>query len=319
MALQQENRVTKKENLDKYSEHVSCNLCGCGEYKILFTSTLTDDDFRYGYEQQYSISQKSPRCGQIVQCKRCMLVYVNPREKPRDIIHSYTMVKDERYLTEQTARRATFLRGLRLIEKYCPQKGRLLDVGCFVGLFLDLARTDGWSVLGIEPSQWAADYAKKRLNLNVLQGAFEDFELDDESFDTVTMWDVIEHLNDPKSILSTLHKKLKDQGILFLNTFNYDSIFRKTLGRKYWFIERMHIYYFSPTTIKKMFEACNYEVLKIIPHFKTLSLGYYITRLKEVNRFLATVAGYIGSFYLFGKRNITMYAGQMTIIARKMK
>lgn len=316
MALYQERIVTKEENLNKYFEHVACNLCGYDAYKVLFISTLTDDDFKHSYGQ-YSISQKSPRCGQIVQCERCGLVYVNPREKHQDIIHSYTMVKDEKYLDEERTRSATFLRGLRLIEKYCSQKGSLLEVGCFAGLFLDLARRRGWSVLGIEPSQWAVEYARKKLNLNVLQGAFEDFKFDDDSFDAVTMWDVLEHLPDPKSTLSTLQKKLKKQGILFLNTFNYDSIFRKIFGRKYWFIERMHIYYFSPTTITKMLEACNYRILKIFPHFKTLSLGYYITRLRDVSGFLATIIDPLSSLFFLKKCNITVYVGQMTIIARK--
>jgi 2-polyprenyl-3-methyl-5-hydroxy-6-metoxy-1,4-benzoquinol methylase len=295
-----------------YLENVSCNLCGGNAYKILFTSTLTDDDFKRGYAQ-YSVSEKSPGCGQIVQCEQCGLVYVNPREKLRDIIHSYSMVKDEGYLKEREARSATFLRGLHFLEKYCPQKGRLLDIGCFTGLFLDLARSHGWSVMGIEPSQWAARYARE----NMLEGAIEDFKLEDDSFDVVTMWDVAEHLCDPKSALSMLNRTLKKRGILLLNTFNYDSIFRKIFGRRYWFIERMHIYYFTPRTIVKMLEACNYEVLKIIPHFKTLSLGYYITRLRDVSRISAVMINPLSSLFLLNDRNITAYAGQVTIIARK--
>ena len=316
MALCQKSIITKEENLKKYFEYVVCNLCGSNVYKILFTSTISEDDLKHSYAQ-YSISQKSPGYGQIVQCKRCGLVYVNPREKYRDIIRNYSMVQDEKYLTEESARSATFRRELDLIEKFCPHKGSLLDVGCFTGLFLELARRRGWSVSGIEPSHWAVAYAREKLNLNLMQGVFEDFKFDDRSFDAITLWDVIEHITDPKSTLLALHKKLKDQGILLLNTFNYDSIFRRIFGKKYWFIERMHIYYFNPGTIKKMLEACNYKVLKVIPHFKTLSLGYYITRLRDVNRPLAAIIEPVSSLFALGKRNITMHVGQMTIIASK--
>jgi 2-polyprenyl-3-methyl-5-hydroxy-6-metoxy-1,4-benzoquinol methylase len=312
MALYQETNLNNEGNL----ENVLCNLCGSDAYKILFTSTLTDDDFKCG-NAQYSISEKSPGCGQIVQCNQCGLVYVNPREKFQDIIYSYGMVKDEGYLKERKARDATFLRGLRFLEKYCPQKGSLLDIGCFTGLFLNLARNHGWSVLGIEPSQWAARYAKEKLDLNVLEGAIEDSQFSDDSFDAVSMWDVIEHLPDPKSTLATLHAKLKTKGVLFLNTFNYDSIFRKLFGRKYWFIERMHIYYFTSRTITKILETCNYEVLRIIPHFKTLSLGYYIRRLKDVSERTAAVINPLSSLFMLNDCDITVYVGQMTIIARK--
>jgi len=316
MALYQGSGFKKEDGLNCYLEHVVCNICGSQDYEVLFRSTLNEDDFRQSLAQ-YSISQKSPGCGQIVRCKHCGLAYVNPREKHCDMIDNYAMVKDEEYLKESKSRDITFLRGLRFLERYCPQKGNLLDVGCFVGLFLRLARDHGWSVQGIEPSRWAVQYAKEELNLNVSQGALEDIRLEDGYFNAATMWDVIEHLPDPQSTLSLLHRKLKKDGVLLLNTFNYDSIFRKMCGRKYWFIERMHIYYFSPQTLAKMLMACNYEVLKIIPHFKTLSLGYYVARLKDVSGVLTSLMKPVSSLFGLSKRNITAYAGQMTVIARK--
>lgn len=300
----------------EHLEHVNCNLCGSDAYKILFNSTLSEDDFKHTPEQ-YSISRRSPGCGQIVRCRQCKLVYVNPREKPGDMRHAYAMVKDEKYLDEEEARRATFLRGLRLIEKYCPQKGILLDVGCFTGLFLELAKRHGWATLGIEPSQWAAAYAREKLNLEVLEGVFEDFQFADDSFDVIALWDVIEHLPDPKSTLLGLRRKIRGKGILFLNTFNYDSIFRKIFGKRYWFIERMHIFYFTPQTIRLMLEACNYKVLRIIPHFKTLSLGYYLERLRQINRPLAAITEPASSLLRLSQRSITAYVGQMTVIATK--
>lgn len=302
--------------LDKYLEHVVCNLCGSNDYKVIFRSTLTEDDFQHSHAQ-YSISERGQTCGQIVQCQRCNLVYVNPREKAQEIINNYTLVKDEKYVTEEKGRRATFLQGLNLIEKYSRGKGKLLDIGCFTGFFLDLARQSGWSVLGIESSKWAVDYGRNELSLGVLQGTLEDFDFEDEVFDVVTMWDVIEHLPDPKSTLLSLNKKLKRGGILFLNTVNYDSIFGKLLRRKFWFIERMHIYYFSSQTIRRMLKECNYEVIKIGLHFKTLSLGYLILRFREVNNYLANIIDFLSTLFLLKKWNVTVYVGQMTIIAKK--
>lgn len=302
--------------LDKNLTYVVCNLCGSQDYKILFRSTLRDDDFKNSFTQ-YVISERGPTYGQIVQCKRCNLVYANPRDNVDDIINNYTMVKDEKYFSEWRAREAVFLRGLRLIEKYTAGEGRLLDLGCFTGIFLNLIRRNNWSTLGIEPSKWAVDYGRNKLNLRILQGRFEDFGFDDEFFDVVTMWDVIEHFPDPKSTLSLLNKKLKKGGILYLTTLNFDSIFRKLFGRKYWFFERMHIYYFTPRTIRRMLEECNYKVIKIGLNFRTMSLEYFIFRLKDVSKFLTKIITPISSSCLLKKRNITAYAGEMTIIAKK--
>ena len=162
-------------NPDNHFESVVCNQCGSDEYEVLFTSTLTADDLKHGHAD-YSISQKSSHCGQIIRCKKCTLVYVNPREKLRNIFSSYALVRDEEYLAEEKGRRKTFLRGLRLLERYCPRKGSVLDVGCFTGLFLDLARENGWHSMGVELSYWATRYAREKLDLNVAQGTFEDIK-----------------------------------------------------------------------------------------------------------------------------------------------
>jgi len=306
----------KEEIFDENLEHVVCNLCGCAEFKVLFKSTLSEDDFKNSLSQ-YSISKSRYTCGQVVQCQRCNLVYVNPRDNLDYILENYAAVKDDKYLEELRGRKASFLRGLRLIERFNSRKGRLLDVGCFTGLFLDLVRENGWTALGVEPSQWAVEYARDKLKLNVLQGKLEDIKCDDESFDAVAMWDVVEHLSDPKSTLTLVNKKLKNGGILFLNTPNYDSIFCKIFRRKFWFIERMHLYYFTPSTVRKMLEECNYKVLKTGLHFKTLSLEYFILRLREINITLANIFDVLSSLLFLKKLNLTVYVGQMTVIAKK--
>lgn len=306
----------KEAVLDKNLAYVACNLCGSRHYKILLRSTLKEDDFKNSHIQ-YTISERGHAYCQIVQCERCNLVYANPRDNDRDIINNYTMVEDEKYLGEWKAREAVFSRKLRLIEKYAAKKGRLLDLGCFAGIFLNLVRRKNWSILGIEPSKWAANYGRNELNLEILQGTLEDFIFNDETFDVVTMWDVIEHLPDPKSTLSLLNKKLKKGGMLYLTTPNFDSIYRKLFGKRYWFIERMHIYYFTPGTIRRMLEESNYEVIEIGLNFKTMSMGYFIFRLKEVSKFLTKIIIILSLLFLLGKRDITVYAGEMTIIAKK--
>ncbi|MFC1514745.1 class I SAM-dependent methyltransferase [Candidatus Omnitrophota bacterium] len=306
----------EEEYRNRYLDSVRCNLCGSAEYRVIYESTLTEDDLKGG-AGQYSISTKACAYGQIVRCSECGLVYMNPREKPGDMLGKYTAVKDEDYLTEKEMRQDAFARELKRIEKYASHKGRLLEVGCFVGLFLELARSNGWSVSGVEPSAWAVQYAREKLGISVAQAPVEEYRFDDTAFDVVTMWDVVEHLADPKKALASVCKSLKKQGILFLNTPDFNSIIRRIFGRKCWFVLRTHIYYFTPRTIKRMLEECGFEVVVIGRHFKTLSLSYFALRFREVNVFAAGVLGAISRAPLLKNVKITVYAGQMSIIARK--
>ena len=88
---------------------------------------------------------------------------------------------------------------------------RLLDVGAHVGVFVDVARRRGWDAWGLEPSRWAVQEGRKQ-GVNLIQGTLHDAELDSESFDVVTMWDVVEHLADPLDDIREAARILKPGG-----------------------------------------------------------------------------------------------------------
>jgi SAM-dependent methyltransferase len=112
--------------------------------------------------------------------------------------------------------------------------GRLLDVGCATGLFLDAARRYGpWQVQGIEPSPSAAAYGRRELGLDIVQGTFADADLDDADFDAITMWDVLEHLHDPTAALHKAARLLRPGGVLVVRVPHMESIGARLFGR-YW-------------------------------------------------------------------------------------
>jgi 2-polyprenyl-3-methyl-5-hydroxy-6-metoxy-1,4-benzoquinol methylase len=76
--------------------------------------------------------------------------------------------------------------------------GRLLDVGAATGFFVEQAREVGWDAVGVEPSEWAAAYARNELGVEVRTGTLEAMRFPDGTFDVVTLWEVIEHLPDPR-------------------------------------------------------------------------------------------------------------------------
>ncbi|HZY41172.1 MAG TPA: methyltransferase domain-containing protein, partial [Anaerolineae bacterium] len=141
-------------------EYIACNLCGSHQTRLRFPSTVADDVLPTAVE---AFRCTSPGYGQhhtIVQCKHCGLVYTNPRIDGSAILDSYEAVEDPLYLEERDGRVLTFERHLRPLEKLHAPPGKLLDVGAYTGVFVEIAAQHGWEAWGVEPSHWAVEQAR---------------------------------------------------------------------------------------------------------------------------------------------------------------
>ena len=176
-----------------------------------------------------------------------------PGPPPSEIIQAYEAVVDERYEQERIGRVHTFTRDLTELERYMPP-GRVLDVGCHIGLFLEVARKSGWDAWGVEPSSWAADRAHAR-GLQVIHGALTESDLPCDSLDAVTMWDVIEHLNDPLGALRHCLGLLKPGGVIAVCTMDVEALFPRPRRRVWPWYMQMHLIYFSRRTLASMLGA----------------------------------------------------------------
>jgi ubiquinone/menaquinone biosynthesis C-methylase UbiE len=232
-------------------EHVKCNLCGSDDAKLLF--------FKWSFN--------------IVQCGKCGLVYVNPRRTQQDLKNHYTeeFFTDcgdrgyNDYIAMESQLKIKFGRKLKRIEEF-KRDGRLLDVGCAAGFCLDVAKTSGWEVFGVELSDFASNYARKK-GLNVFTGDLTDTDFPDEYFDVVTMWDVIANLTDPNSNLKEVHRILKKGGLVVISTGNINSIFAKFQGINWEILTPTgHNYYFSSMTLSKMLNATGFKIVKTSTH-----------------------------------------------------
>ena len=260
-------------------ESVACNLCGSENFKILYKNNLNIDDYA---DVQHFVCTNSnfSRHGQIVKCRKCGLVYTDPRLKSEYVYWQYQTAIDLVYLAEKKGRRLTFTHSLNGIEKMVPE-GKLLDVGCYTGFFLEVARERGWQVCGVEPSSWASQYARDTLKLDVKTTALEQASFHKKQFDVITLWDTLEHLTDPVSTLKEAHRVLKDEGLICASTMNINSLFARILGRRWPHFMLMHMYYYSPDTLAKLFARCGFKITSIHSHKRILRTSYLIGKFSH--------------------------------------
>ena len=266
-------------------EDIACNLCGARDARLIYPSTLTNltpnaEDFRCT-SAAYGVHPP------IVKCNMCGLMYANPRWESSVVNDNYTVVEDPTYVEEREGRVLTFSRNLKPFESLVAKSEtrRLLDVGCHIGVMVDLAQKAGWESWGVEPSQWASEQARKQ-GLHVLTGTLNDAVVPENYFDVVTLWDVVEHLTDPAAELRNAHRVLKPGGIFAIHTIDIESPFARFMGSRWPWLMEMHLYYFSPRTLGKMLEKNGFEVTSSSAQGRYLRLGYFITRIEPYSKAL---------------------------------
>jgi 2-polyprenyl-3-methyl-5-hydroxy-6-metoxy-1,4-benzoquinol methylase len=206
---------------------------------------------------------------ELVRCTSCGLVYVRNPPTRDELERQYSFASG--YHTDfqsraHAARAAEFLRIVRRLSR----PGRILDVGCSVGFFLDYAKAEGWTTYGVEISNDTAELARRR-GLDVFTGTLEQAAFPPRSFDVVTMWDVLEHLEDPVATIAIAADVVKEEGLLALSTPNIGGIFPRLSYRAARWTGRWphpeppsHLFQFSKETIRRLLKQgglAQFEIL----------------------------------------------------------
>lgn len=148
-------------------------------------------------------------------------------------------------------------------------KIKLLDVGCSNGAFIYYIQKFGVSADGVEPANDAARSAQQR-GLNVYQGFLEDLKLQSESYDVITLFEVIEHLKDPVALLRECNRLLKKNGLMIIQTANIDSWTAKILKGKWKYLNIRehggHISFFNKKSFTLLAEKTNFIIEKFYTH-----------------------------------------------------
>ncbi len=149
-------------------------------------------------------------------------------------------------------------------ERGVGSPGRLVEIGCAYGFFLDEARKRGWSVMGLEPSAHAAGRARDHLGLDVRSDADALARLPDGEADVVAAWDVIEHVAEPLGLMASAHRLLREGGVLALSTGDVGSLSARLHGRHWSLVTPpWHLWYFTRRSMAKLLEAQGFQVTRL--------------------------------------------------------
>jgi 2-polyprenyl-3-methyl-5-hydroxy-6-metoxy-1,4-benzoquinol methylase len=179
---------------------------------------------------------------------------------------------------------------LNLINSLQPNKGRILDIGAGTGDFLSVAKNDGWQTIGVEPSGKAKAIAKNK-GVSFVE---ETRELENHSFDVISMWHVLEHVPDLDKQIKELKQLLKPTGTLIIAVPNFKSFDAKHYG-KFWaaYDVPIHFWHFSKTAIKLLFEKEEMKLEKVLP-MKFDS--FYVSLLSE--KYKSGKMNFIKAFFI---------------------
>lgn len=270
-----------------------------------------------------------PACN-IAQCSGCGYVFDNPRPTLEELVKFYSRPSQyDSWLEELAIRQEAWERRLSHMQS-TKKPGSLLDVGTGIGQFLATARSSYREVYGTEVSSVAIRIAKEKYNLDIFQGTIEDIDWQGKVFDNISLFHVLEHVHNPKSVLRMCHSLLSPEGVLVIAVPNEVSSLRaraRTWMMNAGLKERrglgrfglplvslgpetgeVHLSHFVPEVLDKLLRNTGFSVLK-----KTLD-PYYL-RAQRFARFKAD-AYYYSCLAFMRVFKINVY-DTMLVIARK--
>jgi SAM-dependent methyltransferase len=220
-----------------------------------------------------------------VKCKNCGLIFIHPQPDPEELKSLYNEDyfrttdlhlrphgrADYIHSVEEKKEKEVYNKRLQELSKYVT-KGNLLEIGCGPGHFLHQAKLDGWEVIGIEISQFAAQYAKNKFGLNVFEGTVDEVALPEQTFDVVFMGDLLEHIPNPKELLLKIKKYISDNGIVYVEVPSVTNGLFSRLGTlmlnafgkiKYINLPPYHLFEFTPRNCRALFDITNYTIIRM--------------------------------------------------------
>ncbi|MBI9039262.1 MAG: class I SAM-dependent methyltransferase [Bacteroidales bacterium] len=274
-----------------------CPICN----NIEFLNFLKTKDYFYS-KKEFTIQE----------CLSCGFRFTNPRPGEFELNSYYD---SENYLSHSSQKTGLLPYFYNLIKIFSIKKkfalinnltsGKsILDIGSGSGEFLNYFNKNNWQTLGIEPNEYARDYAKSTYSLDIQDESFLS-NINDNSFDVISMWHVLEHVPKLNERIIQVKRILKNNGTIII-AIPISNSFDAKHYNKYWaaYDVPRHLYHFSQSSFKKLMEKHNLSIENIIP---LIFDSFYISLISEKYK---TGSSKILSSLLIGLRsNFSAYFG----------
>jgi len=284
-------------------ERTRCCIC----------ETTDADPIAVGEDFEYRTSADSFLA---VQCRRCGLVYLDPRpttdELPQiypDNYHAFSF-SEERFGLVYKVRSRLEARRVLAATKGLDVRD-IVDIGCGDGFHLDLLRSYGnpaWNLVGVDLDKRAIEAARAR-GITVHEGTVESLDLPAASFDVALMIQTIEHVSDPPAVLRATRELLRPGGRLLLVTDNTDSLDFRLFRRRHWggYHFPRHWNLFNPSSMRALAAKTGFEVESLSTMVSPVNWTYSVRNLlddwgasrKVVDRFSLEAAPALAAFTAF--------------------
>jgi 2-polyprenyl-3-methyl-5-hydroxy-6-metoxy-1,4-benzoquinol methylase len=188
--------------------------------------------------------------------------------------------RDKDYVSFEKTFRNIFRKRLNLINKYIINPGKVLDIGCSNGIFLDLFKEAGWETWGVEPSSNAQIAGKK--GHKIIASTFEKSELPARYFDLVILNHTLEHLNNPTAVLKKIKSVLRPKERVYIDVPNVGSLSSRILGKRWpYLLPQEHKWQYTRASLGKLLESTGFKIV----HWESRSGVFeYANPLLEVYR-----------------------------------
>lgn len=227
----------------------------------------------------------------MINCKNCGLIFQYPqvnKEKYLKEIQRYYSEMDPFYRVAYS-RKGIYESFLRKIRPTKRKNARLLDIGCGLGYFLELAKNDGWNVFGLELNPDLVKIGVKNYGLDIKCGDFEESAFPDGYFDVITLWNVLDEFRDTAGSILKIKKILKSGGILYTRTPN--AVFHLYAYRIQQMLKKLHLAHiipyhsslfhilnFSKKTLKWILRAKGFSLIKVENSWPTTGDPYGVKK-----------------------------------------
>ena len=195
----------------------------------------------------------------------------------------------------QIVRNFTLKSKLKIIERFQPNKGTLLDIGAGTGHFCEIALRNSWNVIGVEPNAGAQQLAKSK-GINFVENLEK---LENHSVDVITMWHVLEHVPDLENQIIQLKRVLKSEGTLIIAVPNFKS-FDAQYYKQFWaaYDVPRHLWHFSQKSIGTLFSQYQMNLVETLPMKWD---AFYVSLLSE--KYKSGTVNYFKAIYIGLKSN----------------